>query len=186
MGTSLFFFKVFATLIPEAPTLKSKVQIYNMALFLIDHTQSILAPKLPEIGVVGPGIDARQFWKSLGFVTIGQCPFFELNSVKSKTGQLPLYDLMITNQQFYLETCSDSFETLMQFASYLGENGDMPIEKKKILERLAEAERADNRAKSNVIYQDVLGRCLSCLALLKVWDSGLTFLVRLCSLEFSR
>ncbi|CAO3568283.1 unnamed protein product [Mortierella alpina] len=148
--------KVFATLIPEAPTLKSKVQIYNMVLFLIDHTQSILAPKLPEIGVVGPGIDARQFWKSLGFVTIGQCPFFELNSVKSKTGQLPLYDLMITNQQFYLETCSDSFETLMQFASYLGENGDMPIEKKKILERLAEAERADNRAKSNVIYQDVL------------------------------
>ncbi|KAF9958790.1 autophagy- protein 2 [Mortierella alpina] len=148
--------KVFATLIPEAPTLKSKVQIYNMALFLIDHTQSILSPKFPEIGVIGSGIDARQFWKSLGFVTIGQCPFFELNSVKSKTGQLPLYDLTITNQQFYLETCSDSFETLMRFASYLGENGDMPIEKKKILERLAEAERADNRAKSNVIYQDVL------------------------------
>ncbi|KAF9953835.1 autophagy- protein 2 [Mortierella alpina] len=147
---------VFATLIPEAPTLKSKVQIYNMALFLIDHTQSILSPKFPEIGVVGSGIDARQFWKSLGFVTIGQCPFFELNSVKSKTGQLPLYDLTITNQQFYLETCSDSFETLMRFASYLGENGDMPVEKKKILERLAEAERADNRAKSNVIYQDVL------------------------------
>ncbi|KAF9558314.1 autophagy- protein 2 [Mortierella alpina] len=148
--------KVFATLIPEAPTLKSKVQIYNMALFLIDHTQSILSPKFPEIGVTGSGIDARQFWKSLGFVTIGQCPFFELNSVKSKTGQLPLYDLTITNQQFYLETCSDSFETLMRFASYLGENGDMPIEKKKILERMAEAERADNRAKSNVIYQDVL------------------------------
>ncbi|KAF9283325.1 autophagy- protein 2 [Mortierella alpina] len=148
--------KVFSTLIPEAPTLKSKVQIYNMALFLIDHTQSILSPKFPEIGVTGSGIDARQFWKSLGFVTIGQCPFFELNSIKSKTGQLPLYDLTITNQQFYLETCSDSFETLMRFASYLGENGDMPVEKKKILERLAEAERAENRAKSNVIYQDVL------------------------------
>ncbi|KAG9320729.1 hypothetical protein KVV02_001777 [Mortierella alpina] len=148
--------KVFATLIPEAPTLKSKVQIYNMALFLIDHTQSILSPKFPEVGVTGSGIDARQFWKALGFVTIGQCPFFELNSIKSKTGQLPLYDLTITNQQFYLETCSDSFETLMRFASYLGENGDMPTEKKKILERLAEAERADNRAKSNVIYQDVL------------------------------
>ncbi|KAG0202543.1 autophagy- protein 2 [Mortierella sp. GBA30] len=148
--------KVFATLIPESPTLKSKVQIYNMSLFLIDHVQSILTPRHTEIGAMGPGIDTAQFWRSIGFVSIGQCPFFELNSVKCKTGQLPLYDLTITNQIFYLETCSDSFETLMRFTSYLGENGDMPIEKKRILERLAEAERAENRAKSNVIYQDVL------------------------------
>ncbi|KAG0332292.1 autophagy- protein 2 [Podila horticola] len=148
--------KVNATLIPESPTLKSKVQIYNMNLFLVDHIQSILSPHYPTIGGPSPGIDARQFWSLLGFVQIGQCPFFELRSVKSKNGQLPLYDLTITNQMFYLETCSDSFETLMAFASYMGDNGDMPLEKKKILERLAEAERAANRAKSNVIYQDML------------------------------
>ncbi|KAI8598578.1 hypothetical protein EDD21DRAFT_183509 [Dissophora ornata] len=148
--------KVFSTLIPESPTLKSKVQIYNMSLFLIDHTQSVLTPHYPGVGSSGPGIESRQFWRSLGFSLIGQCPFFELNSVKSKNGQLPLYDLMITNQVFYLETCSDSFETLTQLAAYLGDNGDMPIEKKRILERLAEAERAANRAKSNVVYQDVL------------------------------
>ncbi|KAF9182323.1 autophagy- protein 2 [Haplosporangium sp. Z 767] len=148
--------KVFATLIPESPTLKSKVQIYNMNLFLIDHPQSIQSPQHPSIGSSSPGIESRQFWRSLGFAMIGQCPFFELNSIKSKNGQLPLYDLMITNQIFYLETCSDSFETLMQLASYMGDNGDMPIEKKKILERLAEAERAANRAKSNVVYQDML------------------------------
>ncbi|KAG0100724.1 autophagy- protein 2 [Podila epicladia] len=145
-----------ATLIPESPTLKSKVQIYNMNLFLMDHVQSILSPHYPTIGGPNPGIDVRQFWSLLGFVQIGQCPFFELRSVKSKNGQLPLYDLTITNQMFYLETCSDSFATLMAFASYMGDNGDMPLEKKKILERLAEAERAANRAKSNVIYQDVL------------------------------
>ncbi|KAF9288920.1 autophagy- protein 2 [Mortierella antarctica] len=148
--------KVNATLIPESPTLKSKVQIYNMNLFLMDHIQSILSPHYPTIGGPSPGIDARQFWSLLGFVQIGQCPFFELRSVKSKNGQLPLYDLTITNQMFYLETCSDSFATLMAFASYMGDNGDMPLEKKKILERLAEAERAANRAKSNVIYQDML------------------------------
>ncbi|KFH66631.1 hypothetical protein MVEG_07156 [Podila verticillata NRRL 6337] len=148
--------KVNAILKPESPTLNSKVQIYNMNLFLIDHAQSILNPHYPTIGGPSPGIDARQFWSLLGFVQIGQCPFFELRSVKSKNGQLPLYDLTITNQMFYLETCSDSFETLMKFASYMGDNGDMPLEKKKILERLAEAERAANRAKSNVIYQDML------------------------------
>ncbi|KAG0366681.1 hypothetical protein BC939DRAFT_464075 [Gamsiella multidivaricata] len=146
--------KVFSTLIPESPTLKSKVQIYNMSLFLIDNPQSVLTP--PDVAHVAAVIDSRQYWRLLGFAIIGQCPFFELRSVKSKTGQLPLYDLMITNQIFYLETCSDSFQTLMQLATYLGDNGDMPIEKKKILERLAEAERAANRAKSNIIYQDVL------------------------------
>lgn len=129
-----------------------------MNLFLMDHIQSILSPHYPTIGGPSPGIDARQFWSLLGFVQIGQCPFFELRSVKSKNGQLPLYDLTITNQMFYLETCSDSFATLMAFASYMGDNGDMPLEKKKILERLAEAERAANRAKSNVIYQDMLGK----------------------------
>ncbi|KAF9348845.1 autophagy- protein 2 [Mortierella sp. AD094] len=148
--------KVFSTLIPESPTLKSKVQIFNMTLFLIDHIQSSLNPIHPEIGSSASGIESRQFWKSLGYAMVGQCPFFELNSIKSKTGQLPLYDLLITNQIFYLETCSDSFETLTQLAAYLGDNGDMPIEKKKVLERLAEAERAANRAKSNVIYQDIL------------------------------
>lgn len=129
-----------------------------MNLFLIDHTQSLLNPQHPSLGTLGPGIDSKQFWRSLGFAMIGQCPFFELKSVKSKNGQLPLYDLTITNQIFYLETCSDSFETLSKFAAYLGDNGDMPLEKKKILERMAEAERAANRAKSNVIYQDVLGK----------------------------
>ncbi|KAF8981071.1 autophagy- protein 2 [Entomortierella lignicola] len=148
--------KVFSTLNPESPTLKSKVQIFNMSLFLIDHIQSTLNPVHPEAGSSSSGIESRQFWKSLGYALIGQCPFFELNSIKSKIGQLPIYDLMITNQIFYLETCSDSFETLVRLATYLGDNGDMPIEKKKVLERLAEAERAANRAKSNVIYQDVL------------------------------
>ncbi|KAG0044590.1 autophagy- protein 2 [Gryganskiella cystojenkinii] len=148
--------KVFATLIPESPTLKSKVQIYNMNLFLIDHTQSMLNPQHPGLGASGPGIDSKYFWRSSGFAMIGQCPFFELKSIKSKNGQLPLYDLTITNQIFYLETCSDSFETLSKFAAYLGDNGDMPLEKKKIMERIAEAEMAANRAKSNIIYQDVL------------------------------
>ncbi|KAF9120435.1 autophagy- protein 2 [Mortierella sp. 14UC] len=148
--------RVFSTLIPESPTLKSKVQIYNMSLFLIDHQQSILSPQLPTLGSSGVGIDSRRFWSALGFAQIGECPFFELRSVKSKNGQLPLYDLFITNQMFYLDTCSDSFETLSQFAAYMGDNGDMPMEKKLILERLAEAERATNRAMSNVIYQDIL------------------------------
>ncbi|KAG0274686.1 autophagy- protein 2 [Linnemannia exigua] len=148
--------KVFSTLIPESPTLKSKVQIYNMYLFLIDYQQSILSPQFPTLGSSGSGIDSRRFWSALGFAQIGECPFFELRSVKSKNGQLPLYDLSITNQMFYLDTCSDSFETLSQFAAYMGDNGDMPMEKKLILERLAEAERATNRAMSNVIYQDIL------------------------------
>ncbi|KAF9540208.1 autophagy- protein 2 [Mortierella hygrophila] len=148
--------KVFSTLIPESPTLKSKVQIYNMSLFLIDRQQSVLTPQLPTLGSSGSGIDSRRFWSALGFAQIGECPFFELRSVKSKNGQLPLYDLSITNQNFYLDTCSDSFETLTQFAAYMGDNGDMPAEKKKILERLAEAERASDRAASNVIYQDIL------------------------------
>ncbi|KAF9426358.1 autophagy- protein 2 [Podila epigama] len=148
--------KVNAVLIPESPTLRSRVQIYNMNLFLIDRVESILSPQYPTIGGPHPGLDARQFWSMLGFVQIGQCPFFELRSVKSKNGQLPLYDLTITNQMFYLETCSDSFETFLRFASYMGDNGDLPLEKKKILERLAEAERAANRAKSNIIYQDML------------------------------
>ncbi|KAF9930506.1 autophagy- protein 2 [Linnemannia zychae] len=148
--------KVFSTLIPESPTLKSKVQIYDMTMFLIDHQQSILSPQLPALAASGPGIDSKRFWSALGFAQIGHCPFFELRSVKSKNGQLPLYDLYITNQMFYLETCSDSFETLTQFAAYMGENGDMPLEKKLILERIAEAERATNRAISNVIYQDIL------------------------------
>ncbi|KAG0325386.1 autophagy- protein 2 [Dissophora globulifera] len=148
--------KVFSTLIPESPTLKSKVQIYNMNLFLIDRPQSIQTPHHVGTNSTAPGIDPRQYWRSIGFAQIGQCGFFELRSVKSKNGQLPLYDLLVTNNVFFLETCSDSFETLLQLAAYLGDNGDMPIEKKKILERLAEAERAANRAKSNVIYQDVL------------------------------
>lgn len=148
---------MFSTLIPESPTLKSKVQIYNMSLFLIDRQQSVVTPQLPTLGSSGSGIDSRRFWSALGFAQIGECPFFELRSVKSKNGQLPLYDLSITNQMFYLDTCSDSFETLSQFATYMGDNGDMPVEKKKILERLAEAERASDRAASNVIYQDILG-----------------------------
>ncbi|KAF9918447.1 autophagy- protein 2 [Lobosporangium transversale] len=148
--------KVFSTLVPESPTLKSKVQIYNMALLLIDHIQSIRTPHFPVIGSSSPGIDSKHYWRLLGFALVGQCPFFELKSIKSKNGQLPLYDLVITNNIFYLETCSDSFDTLMKLAAYMGDNGDMPIEKKKILERLAEAERAANRAKSNVVYQDVL------------------------------
>ncbi|KAG0301791.1 autophagy- protein 2 [Dissophora globulifera] len=148
--------RVFSTLIPESPTLKSKVQIYNMNLFLIDRPQSIQTPHHVGTNSTAPGIDPRQYWRSIGFAQIGQCGFFELRSVKSKNGQLPLYDLLVTNNVFFLETCSDSFETLLQLAAYLGDNGDMPIEKKKILERLAEAERAANRAKSNVIYQDVL------------------------------
>lgn len=152
--------QVFSTLIPESPTLKSKVQIYNMSLFLIDRQQSVLTPQLPTLGSSGPGVDSRRFWSALGFAQIGECPFFELRSVKSKNGQLPLYDLSITNQMFYLDTCSDSFETLSQFAAYMGDNGDMPAAKKKILERLAEAERASDRAASNVIYQDILGKCI--------------------------
>src|SRR5690349_5065738 len=126
--------QVFSTLIPESPTLKSKVQIYNMSLFLIDRQQSVLTPQLPTLGSSGPGVDSRRFWSALGFAQIGECPFFELRSVKSKNGQLPLYDLSITNQMFYLDTCSDSFETLSQFAAYMGDNGDMPAAKKKILE----------------------------------------------------
>jgi len=128
-----------------------------MQLFLIDHQQSVLNPQFPMLGSSGSGIDSKRFWSALGFAQIGQCPFFELQSVKSKNGQLPLYDLSITNHMFYLDTCSDSFETLTQFAAYMGDNGDMPKEKKLILERLAEAERATNRAMSNVIYQDILG-----------------------------
>ncbi|KAF9977013.1 autophagy- protein 2 [Actinomortierella ambigua] len=148
--------KVAATLRLESPTLTSKIQIHNMSLFLLDNVEYLLRPHHPSDNTSGPGIDPVMYWTSLGFVSIGQCPFFELVSVKSRNGQLPLYDLTITNQIFYLDTCSDSLQALMVFVSYMGENGDLPPEKKQILERLAEAERAANRAKSNVIYQDVL------------------------------
>ncbi|KAF9163468.1 autophagy- protein 2 [Actinomortierella ambigua] len=148
--------KVAATLRLESPTLTSKIQIHNMSLFLLDNVDYLLRPQHPSVNTSGPGIDSVIYWSSLGLAQIGQCPFFELVSVKSRNGQLPLYDLTITNQIFYLDTCSDSLQALMVFASYMGENGDLPVEKKQILERLAEAERAANRAKSNVIYQDVL------------------------------
>ncbi|KAG0232066.1 autophagy- protein 2 [Mortierella sp. GBA43] len=148
--------KVFSTLIPESPTLNSKVQIYNMSVFLIDHVQSIANPHHPGLNSPAPGIDSRQFWRSLGFALIGQCLYFELKSIKSKTGKLPLYDLTITNNVFYLETCSDSFQTILQLAGYLADNGDMPIEKKRILEILAESERSSNRERSHRVNSEEL------------------------------
>lgn len=150
--------QVFSTLEPDSPKLISKVQIYSMNLFLIDHVQSISSHH-PGMSSSAPGVDSREFWKSLGFALIGQCLFFELESFKSKRPEiLPLYDLTITNNWFYLETCSDSFQTLLQLAGYLADNGDMPIEKKKHLERLAGQERFNNSQKNNVIYPAIFGR----------------------------
>ncbi|KAG0236113.1 autophagy- protein 2 [Actinomortierella wolfii] len=148
--------KVAATLRLESPTLISNIQIYNMSLFLLDNVEYLQNRQHLGDSTQRTKFDSVKYWTSLGFAHIGQCPYFELVSVKSRNGQLPLYDLTITNQIFYLDTCSDSLQALMTFASYMGENGDLPREKKQILERLAEAERAANRAKSNVIYQDVL------------------------------
>jgi len=142
--------QVSTTLIPESPILASKLLFYGVSVLLIDDVRALV---IGQHG--GNPIDLRTYWKvgifyfprfskvctlivsgisllalqSMGFANIANCDFIEMDTRKNRHGQLPYYDVELTNQLLRVETCPDSFQTLLGMAGYLGDQGDFSEEK---------------------------------------------------------
>ncbi|KAK9763685.1 autophagy- protein 2 [Basidiobolus ranarum] len=146
--------KLSTNLISKSPDLLIKIFLQNATFFLIDDQESINE----EIHTEGSGpsfSSLKGYYRALGYAVISSVDFLEVLVKLNKDDQLPQFDLEITNQTFLLETCPDSFQTLLEFVNYISQSTSNSSGKKGNPAQL-EVDEAQNNNNDDSVLTDML------------------------------
>ncbi|TPX71746.1 hypothetical protein SpCBS45565_g00876 [Spizellomyces sp. 'palustris'] len=119
--------KISCNLIPESPTIGLKILVYNSSVLVAEDDLKRRHSENESHGADGY-INTRKHFTSLGFANVGGCDFLDI-SVRTNSGSiLPYLEVDITNNQLSIDTCADTYLTLLALIKYLTEAGDLPKE----------------------------------------------------------
>ncbi|KAI8824336.1 uncharacterized protein EV422DRAFT_519800 [Fimicolochytrium jonesii] len=111
--------KISCDLIPESPTVSVKVLLYNACIFAIEDDSK---RKEVELQTLGGFMHTKKHWTNIGFAHVLACNFLEL-SLRTNSGSIsPSLEIDVTNNQLSLDTCADSFQTLISLIKNIGDS----------------------------------------------------------------
>ncbi|KAJ3293124.1 autophagy- protein 2 [Borealophlyctis nickersoniae] len=116
--------KISTILNPDSPTLGLEVSTYNVTMFLLEDPEklaamdddsgpgTLLARKAAEAANLGGYANLRKYWNAMGFANVASIDTLDLSIRINAKDILPNFLLEIKNNQMYIDTCADSFNTL--------------------------------------------------------------------------
>ncbi|ORX90696.1 hypothetical protein K493DRAFT_339837 [Basidiobolus meristosporus CBS 931.73] len=110
--------KLSTNIVSKSPEILIKIFLQNATFFLIDDKGSINEEVFTEENSHYYS-SIKSYYRALGYAPLSSVDFLEVLVRLNKDEQLPQFDLELTNQNFLLETCSDSFQTLLEFANHI-------------------------------------------------------------------
>ncbi|KAK9721882.1 autophagy- protein 2 [Basidiobolus ranarum] len=120
--------KISSNLVSGSPSTQIKVFLQNADVLLVDDSGC-----LNEDVFMGNNKhyfgSLKSYYRGLGYAVISSVDFLEV-IIKLNKDELPRLDLEITNQSFVVETCSDSFQTLVELIDYISQKLKNSTEKK--------------------------------------------------------
>ncbi|CAG8497159.1 7566_t:CDS:10 [Diversispora eburnea] len=146
-GRVVFVFdslKVSSNIIPDSPMFAAKLIVQNLDLMLIDDVKA-LNEKTANRSSSTP-LNVKKFWKSIGLVKIATIDFAEIN-LRTNDGEIyPHFELELTNENLTIETCADTFQTIINLINQLTPKPHIPTNGNNFL----------NEKPEEKIYADVL------------------------------
>ncbi|KAJ3182923.1 autophagy- protein 2 [Gaertneriomyces sp. JEL0708] len=118
--------KLSCNLISESPTTSVKCAMYDSSLWLSPDSEN-------EQSATGIHPNARSFLASQGFCPVAACDRLEVAFRANTGGLLPAAVLEVTNNHLTIDTCADTYQTLMDLVSQVDQSkgkdvhGNQPI-----------------------------------------------------------
>ncbi|KAI9001725.1 hypothetical protein BC832DRAFT_594012 [Gaertneriomyces semiglobifer] len=110
--------KLSCNLISESPTTSIKCAVYDSSLWLSPDSEN-------EQSATAIHPNARSFLASQGFCPVAACDRLEVTFRANTGGLLPAAVLEVTNNHLTIDTCADTYQTLMDLVSQVDQsNGD--------------------------------------------------------------
>ncbi|KAJ3092413.1 autophagy- protein 2 [Quaeritorhiza haematococci] len=118
-------FKISGNIIPDSPTFGVKIVVSYGALYLSDDVLA-LDEKIRASAENGSfPEDVMKYFNQLGLANVASCDYLDL-SLRTNAGDLtPHLELDVLNRQIYINTCADSFQTLLELGQYVADNRDI-------------------------------------------------------------
>ncbi|KAJ3015495.1 autophagy- protein 2 [Thoreauomyces humboldtii] len=116
-------FRISCNLIPDSPTVSLKLLMYNASVYVIGDRANRKPCMEPEPDGY---LNSKKHFAAEGFANVITCDFMDL-SVRTNSGSItPSFELEVSNNHLSLDTCADSFQTLVSIVQYLIDGGDHP------------------------------------------------------------
>ncbi|CAG8485963.1 5701_t:CDS:10 [Paraglomus brasilianum] len=109
--------KVSSSIIPDSPTFSCKLVVRNMDLMIIDDVKSLSDRRINR--VTSSPLDVKTYWKEMGFAHAAALDFAAIAARVNKGNIHPNLELELTDENLTIETCADTFQTILQLLSHL-------------------------------------------------------------------
>ncbi|KAF7724185.1 autophagy- protein 2 [Apophysomyces ossiformis] len=123
--------QVITDILPDQPIIDIKTYIQSVDFFLCDDTREVDEKRalmaLEQLN--NKATDPQKYWTSLGLVRVLATRDLETH-IKVKTKEDapgPRFDIAVLNNRLVMEGCADSFQSMVNFFTYIANDGDRLI-----------------------------------------------------------
>ncbi|CAG8442536.1 10645_t:CDS:10 [Acaulospora colombiana] len=116
--------KASSNIIPDSPMFAAKLIVQNLDLMLIDDIKT-LNDRVTNRSNSVP-LSVKKYWKSVGLVKAAAIDFAEINLRANKGDIYPHLELELTNEKLTIETCADTFQTIINLINQLTPKTEHP------------------------------------------------------------
>ncbi|CAB4397789.1 unnamed protein product [Rhizophagus irregularis] len=109
--------KASSNIISGSPMFAAKLIVQNLDLMLVGDDQTIQERAINKSG--SSTISVKKYWKAIGFVKAASLDFAEIQLKANKGEIYPNFELELTNEHLTIETCADTFQTLLNLINHL-------------------------------------------------------------------
>ncbi|CAG8475052.1 4609_t:CDS:10 [Paraglomus occultum] len=120
--------KVSSRIIPESPTFSCKVVVQNMDMVIVDDVKSLSDRIINR--VTSDPLDVKTYWKEIGFAHAAALDFANI-AARIKRNIYPYLELKLTDENLTIETCADTFQTILQLLNHISATFSAPDKKDK-------------------------------------------------------
>ncbi|KAG9306596.1 hypothetical protein G9A89_004793 [Geosiphon pyriformis] len=120
--------KASSTINSDSPLFKAKLISQNIDLLVVDNIKTLNERVTGRLS--SSPIDVKTYWKIVGLAHAANVDFLEISLIANKGEIIPKFELALTNEKLTVETCADSFHTLLHILNHLTSND--PSLKKKV------------------------------------------------------
>ncbi|CAG8459179.1 6978_t:CDS:10 [Ambispora leptoticha] len=120
--------KASSTLMLDVPLYTIKLISQNTDLFVVDDVM-VLNEKLLSSRLGNGVVNAKKYWKTVGLAHAANVNFADISLRINKGEIVPKFEIILTNETLTIETCADSFHTLLSLINHIASNNKSPENK---------------------------------------------------------
>ncbi|GBC00239.1 hypothetical protein RclHR1_00380007 [Rhizophagus clarus] len=144
--------KTSSNIISGSPMFAARLIVQNLDLMLVGDDQTIQERTISKSG--SSTVSVKKYWKTMGFVKAASLDFAEIQLKANKGEIYPNFELELTNENLTIETCADTFQTLLNLINHLTPKAEVSEKGRKVPHVTTTANREDDS--DELVYKNML------------------------------